>query len=239
MDSQQAIVERLKQSRDKKRDDLYKKSPQYAFEQWFGENYASLPFDGGETLRAKAREVGITADEALKLSDKVLETRRNQFEAWYREHFKSLPSHDGETVRAAARDMGVDEDEALSITTEVLEANVCQFAGPEEEFRKRLKHISDSGWLFDVNAASVGLTLEQAIAVTRRWSTVTGNRVVARMKDSDVAIFFDPENDFYKSLEHTYEYGWDFDRQREAMGVSPEDAAAALSRWLKEQGYSA
>jgi hypothetical protein len=238
MDSQADIVERLKQSRDKKREELYKKSPQYAFEQWFRENCNSLPFDGGETLQKKAAELGITADETLKLSDKVLEARRNQFESWFREHLKSRPSHDDETVRATARAIGVDEDEALSITTEVLEANVCQFTGAEEEFRKRLKHVTDDGWLFDVNAAAVGLTLEQAIAVTRRWSTVTGTRAVARARGSDIALFFDPEDDFYKSLEHTCEYGWDFDFQREMMGVTQEEATVALNRWLKEQGYS-
>jgi hypothetical protein len=83
----------------------------------------------------------------------------------------------------------------------------------------------------------VGLTLEQAIAVTRRWSTVTGNRFVARMKDAEEAIFFDPENDFYKSLEHTYDFGWNFDFQREAMGISSDEAQAILKRWMKDQRY--
>jgi hypothetical protein len=116
--------------------------------------------------------------------------------------------------------------------------DVCQLTGPEEEFRKRLKNISDEGWLFDVNAADVGLTIEQAIAVTRRWAVVTGSRAVARFKDAEEAIFFDPENDFYKALDHTGDFGWDFDFQRAAMGIQPDEAQDILNRWLRERRYS-
>jgi hypothetical protein len=79
------------------------KTPQYTFEAWLSSSYSSIPFDGWNTLRAKARDFGITEDEATKLCDEALGAKRQQFDDW----ISSNPEADAAAIHAKTQELGL------------------------------------------------------------------------------------------------------------------------------------
>ena len=98
------------------------------------------------------------------------------------------------------------------------------------------KHqFCEDGWLWDVNAYGLGITKTQAARVSRSFSKENNLSFVVRTEYG--VLFFDPEDTFYRSLDHTNEPGWDFDWQREAMELTEDEAEAVLNRWMKDHNY--
>jgi hypothetical protein len=106
-----------------------------------------------------------------------------------------------------------------------------------DKFRARLeKHqFCEDGWLWDVNAYDLGITKTQAARVSRSFSKENNLSFVVRTEYG--VLFFDPEDNFYRSLDHTNEPGWDFDWQREAMELTEDEARAVLNRWMTDHNY--